>query len=198
METDVAVKLLRNIVYRSSRDSRIADAIASYSESTTEREYLKRELETSQVELIFLLDRLQVELGSFVNNDLGMLTLTEELKTAIREQELPCHQAKIINKLSAKTLSGTNEQVSKMRSEALDYVLKSQLSVGKTRSYINQIIAEHGKPKSTSNKKTKQNYQQLKTELQKLPVSKLTKTQLNSLKSVMEKQLAAIEQKLKD
>ena len=196
LETEIAVKSLRNIVYRSSRDSKIAEAIAVFSESEAEREYLEQQLEPNQVQLISLLDRLQVELGSFVNNDLGMLLLTEELKTAIREKELPCHQAKIINKLSSKTLSGTKEEINRIRSEALDYILSNKLSVGKTRSYINQIIFERGKQRSNSDNKVKQNYQQLKIELQKIAVSKLNKTQLSSLKSIMEKQLAAIEQML--
>lgn len=198
IETETAVKLLRNIVYKSSRDSMVAEAVANYSEKEQYQKYLEQQLEPSQVKLISLLDRLQVELCSFVNNDLGMLTLTENLKAAIRENELPCHQAKLINKLNSKTLPGNEEKIEQIRNEALEYVLTNKLSVGKTRKYINQIIEEQGQRKSTSVAKVKLNYQQLKTELQKLAVSRLTKTQLNSLKSIMEKQLSAINQKLID
>lgn len=200
IETETAVKLLRNIVYKSSRDSMVAEAVANYSEKEQYQKYLEQQLEPSQVKLISLLDRLQVELCSFVNNDLGMLTLTENLKAAIRENELPCHQAKLINKLNSKTLPGNNEEkIEQIRNEALEYVLTNKLSVGKTRKYINQIIEEQGPRKSTSSvAKVKLNYQQLKTGLQKLAVSRLTKTQLNSLKSIMEKQLSAINQKLID
>ncbi|MGL6339611.1 MAG: ParB N-terminal domain-containing protein [Waterburya sp.] len=197
IETEAAVKLLRNIFYRSSRDINIAEAIANYSEEGKHHEYLEQQLESTQVKLISLFNRLQIELGSFVNNDLGMLALTDKLKTAIREKELPCHQAKLINKLSSKTLSSNEQEIEQITNEALEYVLDNKLSVDKTRKYINQIIEAQGKKNSTSVVKVKKNYQQLKTELQKLPVSQLTKTQLNSLKSIMEKQLVAINQELK-
>ena len=160
---------------------------------------MEQNLEQNQFKLVSLLDRLQVELRLFVNNDLGMLALNEELKSAIREQELSCHQAKIINKLTAKNLSGDEDKINDIRKNALEFVLSNKLSVGKTRQYINEIIAEHGKQKKdVSVNNTKQNYQQLKTSIQKLTVAKLTKTQLNSLKSLMEKQLSEIEQKLNE
>jgi hypothetical protein len=168
--------------------------------SRKRREYILKKVLAKfppQVKLISLLNRLQIELGSFVNNDLGMLALTDNLKTAIREKELPCHQAKLINKLSSKTLSSNEEEIEQITKEALEYVLDNKLSVDKTRKYINQIIEAQGKKNSNSVAKAKKNYQQLKTELQKLPVSRLTKTQLNSLKSIMEKQLVAINQELK-
>ena len=196
IETEAAIKLLRNIVYRSSRDAMIAEAIALYSQEERSQKYLEQQLEPAQVKLISLLDRLQVEIGSFVNNDLGMLALAETLKTAIREKDLPCHQAKLINKLNSKNLSGDEEKISQIRNEALEYVLTNKLSVAKTREYINKIIEEQGRKKSTA--KVKQNFQQIKTELQNLPVSQLTKIQLNSLKSIMEKQLVAIDRELTD
>ena len=198
IETEAAIKLLRNIVYRSSRDAMIAEAIALYSQEERSQKYLEQQLEPAQVKLISLLDRLQVEIGSFVNNDLGMLALAETLKTAIREKDLPCHQAKLINKLNSKNLSGDEEKISQIRNEALEYVLTNKLSVAKTREYINQIIEKQGRKKSTDLAKVKQNFQQIKTELQNLPVSQLTKIQLNSLKSIMEKQLVAIDRELTD
>ena len=198
IETEAAIKLLRNIVYRSSRDAMIAEAIALYSQEKRSQKYLEQQLEPAQVKLISLLDRLQVEIKSFVNNDLGMLALAETLKTAIREKDLPCHQAKLINKLNSKNLSGDEQKISQIRNEALEYVLTNKLSVAKTREYINQIIEEQGRKKSTDLAKVKQNFQQIKTELQNLPVSQLTKIQLNSLKSIMEKQLVAIDRELTD
>lgn len=198
IETEAAIKLLRNIVYRSSRDAMIAEAIALYSQEERSQKYLEQQLEPAQVKLISLLDRLQVEIKSFVNNDLGMLALAETLKTAIREKDLPCHQAKLINKLNSKNLSGDEEKISQIRNEALEYVLTNKLSVAKTREYINQIIEKQGRKKSTDLAKVKQNFQQIKTELQNLPVSQLTKIQLNSLKSIMEKQLVAIDRELTD
>lgn len=198
IETEAAIKLLRNIVYRSSRDAMIAEAIALYSQEERSQKYLEQQLEPAQVKLISLLDRLQVEIGSFVNNDLGMLALAETLKTAIREKDLPCHQAKLINKLNSKNLSGDEEKISQIRNEALEYVLTNKLSVAKTREYINKIIEGQGRKKSTDLAKVKQNFQQIKTGLQNLPVSQLTKIQLNSLKSIMEKQLVAIDRELTD
>ncbi|MGB5636749.1 MAG: ParB N-terminal domain-containing protein [Waterburya sp.] len=198
IKTEIAVKLLRNIVYRSSRDIALAKAIANYHLEERYREYLREQLETEQIELIALFNRLQVELGSFVKNDLAMLALTKNLKTAIRTRELPCHQAKIINTLSSKTLAINEEEIEQIRNEVLEHVLINQLSVGKTRKYVSEIIEANGKKKSVSSNKVKQNYQQIKTGLQKLPISQLNKAQLTALKSVMLKQLSAVERELID
>lgn len=196
IETEIAVKLLRNIVYRSSRDLALAEAIANYYLEERHQEYLKQHLETDQIKLITLFNRLQVELGSFVKNDLAMLALTKNLKTAIRKRELPCHQAKIINTLSSKTLAINEEQIEQIRNEVLEHVLINQLSVGKTREYVSGIIEANSKKKSISSDKVKQNYQQIKTGLQKLPISQLNKAQLTALKSIMLKQLSAVDREL--
>jgi ParB family transcriptional regulator, chromosome partitioning protein len=198
IETEIAVKLLRNIVYRSSRDLALAEAIANYYLEERHQEYLKQHLETDQIKLITLFNRLQVELGSFVKNDLAMLALTKNLKTAIRKRELPCHQAKIINTLSSKTLAINEEEIEQIRNEVLEHVLINQLSVGKTREYVSGIIEANSKKKSISSDKVKQNYQQIKIGLQKLPISQLNKAQLTALKSIMLKQLSAIDQELID
>lgn len=198
IETETAVKLLRNIVYRSSRDSALAEAIANYYLEEKHQEYLKQQLETDQIKLITLFNRLQVELGSFVKNDLAMLALTKNLKTAIRKRELPCHQAKIINTLSSKTLAINEEKIEQIRNEVLEHVLINQLSVGKTRKYVSEIIEANSKKKSISSDKVKQNYQQIKTGLQKLPISQLNKAQLTALKSIMLKQLSAVDRELTD
>jgi ParB family transcriptional regulator, chromosome partitioning protein len=157
---------------------------------------LKLHLETDQIKLITLFNRLQVELGSFVKNDLAMLALTKNLKTAIRKRELPCHQAKIINTLSSKTLAINEEKIEQIRNEVLEHVLINQLSVGKTREYVSGIIEANSKKKSISSDKVKQNYQQIKTGLQKLPISQLNKAQLTALKSIMLKQLLTIDREL--
>lgn len=198
IETEIAVKLLRNIVYRSSRDLALAEAIANYYLEERHQEYLKQHLETDQIKLITLFNRLQVELGSFVKNDLAMLALTKNLKTAIRKRELPCHQAKIINTLSSKTLAINEEEIEQIRNEVLEHVLINQLSVGKTREYVSGIIEANSKKKFISSDKVKQNYQQIKIGLQKLPISQLNKAQLTALKSIMLKQLSAINRELID
>jgi ParB family transcriptional regulator, chromosome partitioning protein len=198
IETETAVKLLRNIVYRSSRDIALEEAITNYYMEERYQEYLKQQLETEQIKLITLFNRLQVELGSFVKNDLAMLALTKNLKTAIRKRELPCHQAKIINTLSSKTLAINEEEIEQIRNKVLEHVLINQLSVGKTREYVSGIIEANSKKKSISSDKVKQNYQQIKTGLQKLPISQLNKTQLTALKSIMLKQLSVIERELID
>ena len=198
IETEIAVKLLRNIVYKSSQDIALAEAIANCHLEEKYQEYLRQQLETEQIKLITLFNRLQVELGSFVKNDLAMLALTKNLKTAIRKRELPCHQAKIINTLSSKTLAINEEEIEQIKNEVLEYVLVNQLSVGKTRKYVSEIIEANGKKKSISSHKVKQNYQQLKTGLQKLPIPQLNKAQLTTLKSIMLKQLSAIDRELID
>lgn len=137
----------------------------------------------------------QVELHSFVANDLTMISLTEDLKQAVRERNLPCHQAKALGKLTAKRLGKDDVAALEIRSKAIERVLNETLSVRDTRKFVTELLEKHGKTKlkTKSKSETIDRYQELKQGLSKLSVKQLKANHLKSLKKAMEKKMLEID-----
>lgn len=112
--------------------------------SSVQQELASFELSQLQKELLQLLLKLQINLQSFVANDLPMGSLSDDLKQGIRTQGLGCHQALAINKLSAKNLNKVETEVIKIRAEVIKQVIEQHLSVRKTRFTVNQVLEKYG------------------------------------------------------
>ena len=71
-----------------------------------------------------------------------MISLTEDLKQAVRERSLPCHQAKALGKLTAKKLGKEEAAAYSIRTQAVERVLEESLSVRDTRKLVAEILEE--------------------------------------------------------
>ncbi len=191
-------KILRNLDYL-FRKNETADRTLQLIEKATREEQQqaleKLELNSLQIEIILVLLDFQVELHSFVANDLAMISLTEDLKQAVRERNLPCHQAKALGKLTAKRLGKDDVAALEIRSKAIERVLNEALSVRDTRKFVAELLEEHGttKPKTKTKEKTIDRYQEVKEGLSKLSVKQLKANHLKSLKKAMEKKMREID-----
>ncbi len=190
------IKILRNLDYQ-FRKNETADRILKSVEQATREEQQqaleKLELDSLQIEVILVLLDFQVELHSFVANDLAMISLTEDLKQAVRERNLPCHQAKALGKLTAKKLGKEESAVYSIRTQAVERVLRESLSVRDTRRLVAEILEEQVTKKTKSKEKSTERYQQVKQDLSKLSVRQLKTSHLKSLKKAMEKKLSEID-----
>ena len=190
------IKILRNLDYQ-FRKNETADRILKSVEQATREEQQqaleKLELDSLQIEVILVLLDFQVELHSFVANDLAMISLTEDLKQAVRERNLPCHQAKALGKLTAKKLGKEESAVYSIRTQAVERVLRESLSVRDTRRLVAEILEEQVTKKTKSKEKSTERYQQVKQDLSKLSVRQLKTSHLKSLKKAMEKNLSEID-----
>lgn len=191
-------KILRNLDYQ-FRKNETADRTLQLIEKATREEQQKAleelELNSLQIEIILVLLDFQVELHSFVANDLAMISLTEDLKQAVREKNLPCHQAKALGKLTAKRLGKDDVAALEIRSKAIERVLNETLSVRDTRKFVTELLEKHGKTKlkTKSKSETIDRYQEVKQGLSKLSVKQLKANHLKSLKKAMEKKMLEID-----
>lgn len=191
-------KILRNLDYL-FRKNETADRTLQQIEKATREEQQKAleelELNSLQIEIILILLDFQVELHSFVANDLAMISLTEDLKQAVRERNLPCHQAKALGKLTAKRLGKDDVAALEIRSIAIERVINEALSVRDTRKFVTELLEKHGKTKlkTKSKSETIDRYQEIKQGLSKLSVKQLKANHLKSLKKAMEKKMLEID-----
>lgn len=190
------IKILRNLDYKFRKNETADRTLKSVEQATREEQQQaleKLELDSLQIEVILVLLDFQVELHSFVANDLAMISLTEDLKQAVRERSLPCHQAKALGKLTAKKLGKEESAAYSIRTQAVERVLKESLSVRDTRRLVAEILEEQVTKKTKSKEKSTERYQQVKQDLSKLSVRQLKTSHLKSLKKAMEKKLSEID-----
>ena len=195
-------KILRNLDYQ-FRKNEAADRILQQIDRATrdEQQHALEQLDLNplQVEIILVLLDFQIELHSFVANDLAMISLPADLKHAVRQRDLPCHQAKALGKLTAKKLNNKNESdVLEIRAKAVERVLSNALSVRDTRKLVAEILSQYEGEKPKPKEKTNEQYQEVKQSLSKLAVKQLKSTQLKSLKKAMEKKLEEIDSLLEN
>lgn len=190
------IKILRNLDYQFRKNETADRTLKSVEQATREEQQQaleKLELDSLQIEVILVLLDFQVELHSFVANDLAMISLTEDLKQAVRERNLPCHQAKALGKLTAKKLGKEEPAAYSIRTQAVERVLEKSLSVRDTRRLVAEILEEQVTQKTKSKEKSTERYQQVKQDLSKLSVRQLKTSHLKSLKKAMEKKLSEID-----
>ncbi len=190
------IKILRNLDYQFRKNEMADRTLKSVEQATRDEQQQaleKLELDSLQIEVILVLLDFQVELHSFVANDLAMISLTEDLKQAVRKKSLPCHQAKSLGKLTAKKLGKEELVAYSIRTQAVERVLKESLSVRDTRKLVTEILEEQGTKKTKSKEKSTERYLQVKQDLSKLSVRQLKPSHLKSLKKAMEKKLSEID-----
>ena len=192
-------KILRNLDYQ-FRKNKAAKRILQQTDRVTRDEQQKAleelDLNILQIEIILVLLDFQIDLHSFVANDLAMISLPADLKHAVRQRDLPCHQAKDLGKLTAKNLNKDESDVVEIRAKAVEHVLSNALSVRDTRRLVTEILEQHEREKTKSSGKTIEEYQEVKQSLSKLAVKHLKTTQLRSLRKVIEKKLKEIDSML--
>ena len=192
-------KILRNLDYQFRKNeaaNRILQQIDRVTRDEQQKALEELDLNILQIEIILVLLDFQIDLHSFVANDLAMISLPQDLKQAVRQRNLPCHQAKDLGKLTAKKLNKDESDVVEIRAKAIEHVLSHALSVRDTRKLVTEILEQHEREKPKSSGKTIEDYQEVKQSLSKLAVKHLKKTQLRSLRKVIEKKLKEIDSML--
>ncbi len=153
--------------------------------------------EREQAVLALLLD-LQLNPASIDANIFPMLSLAEDIKTAIRSKGLKGVHAMALQKLSAKNLGVTEEEAESIRLNTTQKVIAEKLSASATRKLVASVIASQVQPSSTSETKIKPVSQEARR-LQKLSLESLKKTertQLIEFQEVLRQKLAEIEEVL--
>lgn len=191
--SDQIIKLLRNICYR-MQTPEFSEAIASFLRSGEQQPLIIEKLDSDQIKLAQFIYRLQLDLVSFVKNDLVMISLAEDLKVAIRQKELSCNNALALNRLSGKNLPLTEDEITKVRQDTTNFVLKNKLSTSDTRRKVTEVISRYVPEEEVVVKAENNNtYDAITTSLKQLSIDQLSKTKLKSLKKNFEAKLKKID-----
>lgn len=187
-------KIIRNFDYRfktnPTEKNKIEELLSA--DAISQRQTLERlGFSEIQVQVLLVLLELQQNIRSIATNDLPMLNLPVDLKQAIRQQELPCHQAKAIALISADKLNITQEEAQKLRAEAILVVIDRNLSLKKTRELVEQILAENGAGSKEKSKAVK--VSEVDKMLKKVKIANLTAKELNKLRESLIAKLNEIE-----
>ena len=144
-------KILRNLDYQFRKNeaaNRILQQIDRVTRDEQQKALEELDLNILQIEIILVLLDFQIDLHSFVANDLAMISLPQDLKQAVRQRNLPCHQAKDLGKLTAKKLNKDESDVVEIRAKAVEHVLSNALSVRDTRKLVTEILEQHEREKN--------------------------------------------------
>lgn len=196
LQPDTTVKLLRNICYRMQKPE-FSSAVDSFLQSGEQQQLVTEKLDYNQIELAQFIYRLQLDLVSFVKNDLVMISLAEDLKEAIRQRELLCNNALALNRLNGKNLPLDDAEIRQIRQEVTDFVLANNLSTLQTRRKVTEVISSYVPEEEVTIKvQSNQAYEAITTNLKQLSVEQLSQTKLKNLKRSFESNLKKIDSAL--
>lgn len=187
------VKSLRNAVYH-LRNQKLKEAVAQMLANPKTELGDFDPLDVQQLELIRFIHRLQLDLVSFVKNDLSMLDLEADMKQAVRTKDLSCNHALAINRLNGKRLPLDDREISKLRLETVELVLTEKLSVAKTRERVKEIIISYVPEEAPTNDENKEYYRSATASLKSLSILDLSANKRKSLRRLLEFKLQKLEQ----
>ncbi len=150
------------------------------------------ELNSQEQSILAVLLDLQLNPASIDANIFPMLSLSKDLKQAIRLRGLKGSHAMALQTLNAKNLGLSTQKSTSIREQATQQVLTEHLSATQTRKLVKEIRAKY-KGDSTPNKTVKQ----ITSVLQKLTRQTIGTTsdeQLKQLKNLLESKLVEIEE----
>lgn len=94
------------------------------------------ELEPIEIQVFLILLGLQEHPATLNRNVFPTLSLTADLKVAVRERALGCAQALVLNRLTAENLGLSEQKALQLRSEGIEITLANNLSEVKAHQWV--------------------------------------------------------------
>lgn len=188
-------RTLRTSVRRLERQGSLARVTEIVLETPEKQLQTLLELKLSDVErsIFSILVRLQLNPASVNANIFPMLSLSDDLKGAIRKDGLGGLHALALNRLTAKRLGSTEAVARKKRTKILKQVLKDKLSVAQIRKLVSAEISKQSESVDTNGHKEVNSVVQ---SLKKLPLKSMEQDELEMLREAMKQALEEIESTL--
>jgi ParB family transcriptional regulator, chromosome partitioning protein len=130
--------------------------------------------------------------ASVKSNLLPMLSLPEDLKKAIRHQELKGAHALALATLSSKILKISEQEAAIERIKATEQVLKESLTGPETRDLIKGIKAKYLTPEQSESKEVKVIIQKISSGLSEITLANASREQLQSVQEILSQKLDEI------
>jgi ParB family chromosome partitioning protein len=135
------VRALVRRLERHSEMQRVRDLL-NQEPDVQQRQLATFDLADEQQLILGILLDLQLNPASFAANDLQMLGLPGDIKSAIRERGLRGSHALVLQKLSSQALQVSEEAAASIRAEAIEKTLDLEFTVSQTRSLVRNLLAE--------------------------------------------------------
>ena len=164
--------------------------IASSQEQQQGLEALDINNEEQALFLVFL--EFGLNPASVKSNLLPMLSLPEDLKKAVRHQELKGAHALALATLSSKILKISEQEAAIERVKTTEQVLKESLTVPETRDLVKNIKAKYLTSEQSESKEIKAVIQKISSGLSKMTLANASREQLQSLQGILEQKLNEI------
>ena len=196
LEAQEIPKLLSTAVRRLNRQgqtSQIAELMTQDTE-TQQHGLAALGLDSREQDVLGVLLDLQLNPASVDANIFPMLSLADDLKTAIRESGLYGVHAIALSKLSAKNLGQTEAKAKTIRVKTTEKVIAEKLSAQETRKLVASVIASHTQASTGETKRVKEvaiatgNLQKLSGEV----LATVERSQLEEFQEVLQQKLAEI------
>ena len=197
LEIDEVATTLGAVLKRLERNNQVKELtkllIASSEEQQQGLEILDINNEEQALFLVFL--EFGLNPASVKSNLLPMLSLPEDLKKAIRHQELKGAHALALATLSSKILKISEQEAAIERIKATEQVLKESLTVPETRDLIKGIKAKYLTSEQSESKEVKEVkviIQKISSGLSEITLANASREQLQSLQEILEQKLNEI------
>jgi ParB family chromosome partitioning protein len=197
LEIDEVATTLGAVLKRLERNNQVKELtkllIASSEEQQQGLEVLDINNEEQALFLVFL--EFGLNPASVKSNLLPMLSLPEDLKKAIRHQELKGAHALALATLSSKILKISEQEAAIERIKATEQVLKESLTVPETRDLIKGIKAKYLTSEQSESKEVKEVkviIQKISSGLSEITLANASREQLQSLQEILEQKLNEI------
>lgn len=190
-------RILATVVRRLNKQKRMNEVVAllHHSPQAQQEGLANLDLEDTEQAVLSLLLDLQLNPASVDANIFPMLSLAEDLKTAIRESGLKGVHAMALQTLNPKNLGVSAQKAKSVRVKATKQVIAEKLSAAQTRKLVAQVRADYQQPETPAGKKVRQittatgNLRKLDPEL----LSQANSEQLTELQTLLQQKLAEIE-----
>ncbi|MBD2416114.1 chromosome partitioning protein ParB [Nostoc calcicola FACHB-389] len=194
LEVDEVATTLAAVLKRLERNNQVKQLtkllIASSEEQQQGLEVLDINNEEQALFLVFL--EFGLNPASVKSNLLPMLSLPEDLKKAIRHQELKGAHALALATLSSKILKISEQEAAIERIKATEQVLNESLTVPETRDLIKNIKAKYLTSEQSESKEVKVIIQKISSGLSEITLANASREQLQSLQEILSQKLNEI------
>jgi ParB family chromosome partitioning protein len=196
LEFDEVTTSLATVLKRLERNNQVKELTKLLTASSEEQEQGLEVLGVTGEEQAFFLVFLEFGLNpaSVKSNLLPMLSLPEDLKKAIRHQELKGAHALALATLSSKILKISEQEAARERIKATEQVLNESLTVPETRDLIKGIKAKYLTSEQSESKEIKAVIQKISSGLSEITLANASREQLQSLQGILKQKLDEIGQ----
>lgn len=128
------------------RKQKLGDRLHLQSQEQQRAVLAQFELEPIETRVFSILLGLQEHPATLNRNVFPTLSLTSDLRTAVRERALGCAQALVLNRLTAEILSLSEQDALQLRNEGIELTLENNLSEIKIQQWVaeqkKQLVAD--------------------------------------------------------